>query len=267
MPRSEFAALLDLATDLARAAGRLALEGRRSAPSAMSTVDPKSSPTDLVTEFDRAAEQLIVERILATRPDDSILGEEGTDVAGSSGYVWAIDPIDGTTNYVYDLPAWSTSVAVSAGDRTIAGAVYVPALDEMYAAAAGAGATLNGQPIRCSNRSELSLALVATGFGYRPEVRARQAARVASMIPSIRDIRRLGSAAIDLCQVATGRVDAYFEEHLNPWDAAAGELIAREAGARSSDFAGSDPRPDELLVAAPGVHGALIDLIRSINAP
>ena len=250
--------LLALATEAAREGGAVALAGRRSTVLDSAT---KSSLTDLVTQFDRDVEAMVVERVLAARPGDAIVGEEGAAVSGESGFEWLIDPIDGTTNYVYDLPAWCTSVAVTRDGVTLAGAVYVPPSDELYAASAGGGASLNGRPIQCGERDELALALVATGFAYQPERRAAQAARLAAMIGSIRDIRRLGSAAIDLCHVGAGRVDAYFEEHLNAWDAAAGELIAREAGCRSSDFDGGAPAASNLVVAAPGVHAALLELL------
>lgn len=250
--------LLPLAIELARAAGTLALSGRRSSTPDATT---KSSNTDLVTEFDRAAESLIVDRLSQARPRDAVVGEEGTSLEGTSGYSWLIDPIDGTTNFVYDLPSWCTSIAVALDGRTVAGAVYVPVTDELYAAQLGHGATLDGNPIRVSRRVTLDLALVATGFGYEPDIRETQARRVARMITSIRDIRRLGSAAIDLCHVASGRVDAYFEEHLNAWDAAAGELIACEAGAVATDFSGGTSRPEELAVSTPAVHAALLELI------
>lgn len=256
--------LLTLAIDVAIAAGRSAREGRLRAGTQLGAT--KSTATDEVTEHDRAAERLIVERLHDARPDDAVMGEEGAAVEGTSGYTWLVDPIDGTTNFVYDLPSWCTSVAVSTETNTVAGAVYVPVTDELYSARRGGGATLDTRPIRCSTRSEVHLALVATGFGYRAEVRRAQATRVASLIGSIRDVRRLGSAAIDLCHVASGRVDAYFEEHLNPWDAAAGVLIASEAGAVASDLRGGPARPEELLVATPSIHSELLDLLRRIDA-
>lgn len=261
-------ALLALATELARRAGQLAAGGRRSMTAApadhadpRTTSTTKSSATDLVTEFDRAAEQLVVEHLGRMRPDDAVVGEEGAAVEGSSGYSWLIDPIDGTTNFVYDLASWCTSIAVTHRNETVAGAVYVPVTDELFAARVGAGATLNGRPLRCSDPGDLGLALVATGFAYDPGTRTAQATRVARMIAEIRDVRRLGSAAIDLCHVAAGRVDAYFEEHLNAWDAAAGVLIATEAGAVASDFSGGPAQPEELVVAAPAVHRGLVELL------
>jgi myo-inositol-1(or 4)-monophosphatase len=258
--------LLALATTLARDAGRTAFEGRRSLGTGRSLggqLDQatKSSTTDLVTDFDRAAEAHVVGELRRLRPDDAIVGEEGTDDAGSSGYAWYVDPIDGTTNFVYDQPAWSCSVAVGRADEMIAGAVYVPPLDEMFAASIGGGATLNGHPISVSGATDLSQALVGTGFGYRPADREHQAAVVARLIGQVRDIRRLGSAAFDLCLVACGRLDVYYERHLNSWDAAAGELIAREAGAVTSDFRGGPGRPAELLASTPGVHESFLTVL------
>ena len=157
---------------------------------------------------------------------------------GTSGLSWYLDPIDGTTNFLYGLPLWSTSVGVTDARGAVAGAVFVPVTGELFAAARGAGATRNGQRIRASSETDASLALVATGFGYLPARRAEQARRLATLIEHIRDIRRGGSAAIDLCYAAAGMVDAYFEDGLNSWDVVAGELIAREAGCRTGDFAG-----------------------------
>jgi myo-inositol-1(or 4)-monophosphatase len=252
-------ALRDLAAELAVEAGRVALAGRRAEPASRDLGgDTKSSATDIVTRFDRAAEESIVSTLARRRPGDGIVGEEGADVAGASGFVWLIDPIDGTTNFVYDLPAWCCSVAVARHGVTLAGAVYVPVLDELYSAALGEGATLDGRPIAPSAETDLARALVATGFSYLPDARRAHAAAVASLIGEVRDIRRMGSAAIDLCSVAAGRVDVYFERGLNPWDMAAGELIAREAGAITSDFVGGPVSPDALVVAAPGVHAAFL---------
>jgi myo-inositol-1(or 4)-monophosphatase len=262
-PRSDAPLSLRLlAESLARSAGGIALAGRRAMDEHRSyRSETKASATDVVTEYDEAAERHIVATLRALRPDDGIVGEEGTDHRGASGFDWYIDPIDGTTNFVYDQPAWACSVAVGRGDDMIAGAVYWPRLDEMFSAAAGAGATRNDQPIHVSDRAELPLALVGTGFGYQRERRRAQAARLAALIGEVRDVRRLGSAAIDLCLVACGRLDAYYERHLNAWDVAAGELIAREAGAIATDFSGGPSRPEELLVATPGIHADLLRLL------
>jgi myo-inositol-1(or 4)-monophosphatase len=265
-PETSPTGLRDLAADLARRAGTAALEGRRRLGVGQPVAhDTKSTPTDPVTEHDRAAEVLIVGALRRQRPDDSIVGEEGSSHVGSSGYSWHVDPIDGTVNFVYDLPAWCTSVAVVDADGPLAGAVYVPVTDELFAAARGAGALRNGEPIRCSSATELSMALVGTGFNYSPAVRRRQAGRVAALLPDVRDIRRYGSAALDLCMVACGRLDAYFEEHLNSWDFAAGLLIAAEAGAATSDLLGAAAGERSTVACSPGLHGALLEAISDID--
>ena len=254
--------LLELATALARQGGEVALAGRRAATDlAALGGSTKSTSTDLVTEYDRAAERTIVEALRRLRPGDAIVGEEGTADEGDTGYAWFIDPIDGTTSFVYDQPTWSCSVGVAHHGTMVAGAVFLPVLDELFSAVAGGGATCNDRPITVSGTDHLSLALIATGFSYRAEGRRRQAAQLAEMIGEIRDIRRTGSAAVDLCFVAAGRVDAYFETGLNAWDCAAGELIARQAGAITSDFGGGAARPEQMLAATPGVHAALVELL------
>ncbi len=262
LPVEERLALRDLAATLTRDAGSIALRGRRAAVD-LDTLGgtTKSTQTDVVTEFDRAAEAAIVDALRRTRPGDAIVGEEGTADEGTTGYSWFIDPIDGTTSFVYDQPTWSCSIGVAHHDTMVAGAVYVPALDEMFDAVLGAGARLNGRPITVSSEADLALALVGTGFSYHPDMRRAQAERLARMIGEVRDIRRTGSAAVDLCFVAAGRLDVYFEQFLNVWDAAAGELIAREAGAVTSDFDGGPVRPSEMLAAAPGVHRAFLGLL------
>ena len=261
------AALRALAVDLATSAGSLAHEGRCLLGVGQPVAhDTKSTPTDPVTEFDRAAEALIVDTLRLARPDDSIVGEEGAEHAGTSGLEWHIDPIDGTANFVYDLPAWCTSVAVVDELGPLAGAVYVPVTDELFCAARGAGATRNGEPIRCSSASQLAMALIGTGFNYSPIIRERQARRLAALLPQVRDVRRFGSAALDLCMVACGRLDAYFEEYLNSWDLAAGVLIASEAGATTSNFHADHAGSDSTVAAAPGLHAPLLALIAEIDA-
>jgi fructose-1,6-bisphosphatase/inositol monophosphatase family enzyme len=244
--------------DLAVDAGTSALAGRRALGVGRPGYDTKSSPTDPVTEYDRAAETLIVAAIRARFPDDSIVGEEGTDHVGSSSRSWHIDPIDGTANFVYDLAGWCTSIAVVDETGPLAGAVYVPVGGELFSAVRDLGAVLNGRPIHCSSATDLASALIATGFSYTRDRRRRQAVLLARLLPDVRDVRRSGSAALDLCSVACARVDAYYEEHLNSWDLAAGVLIASEAGAITSDFAGGPAGPDATIAAAPGVHGALV---------
>lgn len=255
--------LLGLAERLARAAGAMVRSGRRVGVRSLTT---KSSVTDMVTEFDHASERMIVERLANARPNDGIVGEEGTSTPGTSGVDWLIDPIDGTTNFLYDLPGYAVSIAAADQHGALIGAVYVPALDELFTARRGGGAMLDGVPIHCGDRTELGSALVGTGFSYLPQRRAAQAHRVALMMPHIRDIRRLGAAAVDLCFVAMGRLDVYFEEHLGPWDLAAGELIAREAGCRTGDFGGGAVRPAEVLVSNDMLFQPMADLI-ALTAP
>ncbi|MEO8267908.1 MAG: inositol monophosphatase family protein [Ilumatobacteraceae bacterium] len=250
--------LCDLAARLAIAAGELVFEGRKQGLTSIST---KSSDTDVVTEFDRASEKLIVDGLRAERPDDAVVGEEGTDDAGASGIRWLIDPIDGTTNFQYDLPGYAVSIAALADDRPLAGAVYIPASRELFTAVAGGGALLNGSPIRCSTTTSLQHALVATGFSYQIERRRDQAMRIAEVIPRIRDIRRFGAAAPDLCYLAAGRLDAYFEQWLGPWDWAAGELIAREAGCRTGRFDGGPIDRSGLLAANPALFDQMVELL------
>ena len=250
--------LRQLAADLAVRAGALISEARRSGAG---LVDTKSTATDMVTEYDRASERLIVESLRAARPDDAIVGEEGTADEGSSGVSWLIDPIDGTTNFLYGLPGYAVSIAAADHEGALAGAVYVPATAELFTAARGEGATLNGDAIHCSSNNNVATALIATGFSYHPELRERHMRRLQEMIGRIRDIRRFGAAAPDLCYVAAGRVDAYFEEHLGPWDLAAGELIAREAGCITGDFGGGPVRPAQVLVANPAIFESVRALI------
>ncbi|MCE9622150.1 MAG: inositol monophosphatase [Actinomycetia bacterium] len=255
--------LLALATRLAVAAGDGARDGR--AERGIAATSTKSSATDMVTEFDKASEALIVGGILEARPDDAIIGEEGTDTAGTSGITWLIDPIDGTTNFLYGLPGWAVSIAASSPDGTQVGVVYVPTTNELYTAVAGEGAFLNGRRIHCSETDQLALALVATGFSYQVERRQLHAHRVAHMLPRVRDIRRFGAAAPDLCYVAAGRVDVYFEQWLGAWDLAAGELIAREAGCRTGSLDGGPVRPDSVLAANPSLFPLMHALIEEID--
>lgn len=250
--------LRHLAATLARQAGRMISDARHAG---IADVTTKSSETDMVTEFDRASEALIVDGLVKARPGDGIVGEEGTDRHGDSGIRWLVDPIDGTTNFLYGLPGYAVSIAARNEQGTLVGAVYIPATDELFSAASGQGATLNDAPIGPSNTHTIHHALVATGFSYLPERRTRQAERVARLAHSVRDIRRMGAAAADLCYVASGRVDAYFEEWLGPWDLAAGELIAREAGCRTGDFAGGPVRPAQVLVTAPQLFDPFIELL------
>ena len=220
--------LLALALETAREAGQLVVSMRASG---VAVADTKSSPIDIVTEADRACEDLIRERLLGRRPDDGFLGEEGDDIVGTSGVRWIVDPIDGTVNYLYGLPHYAVSIAAARDDEVVAGVVLSPRAGLEYAATRGGGATCNGEPLHVRPTPALDQTLVATGFGYETEVRTRQAQAMARMLPQVRDIRRQGSCALDLCAVAAGQVDAYVEEGPHTWDYAAGGLVARESGA------------------------------------
>ncbi|MQY12917.1 Inositol-1-monophosphatase [Streptomyces sp. RB5] len=261
--------LLELALRAARTAGELLRDGR---PDDLGVAATKSSSVDVVTEMDLAAEKLITGLIARERPGDGILGEEGTSVEGSSGVRWVVDPLDGTVNYLYGRPDWSVSVAVEARGEVpgtwerIAGVVAAPMRRETYHAVLGGGAFADGVPLRCRPAPPLAQALIGTGFGYLRDRRATQAEVVRVLLPRVRDIRRGGSAAIDLCDVAAGRLDGYFERGLNPWDLAAGDLIAREAGALTGARPG-EPLSGELAVAAsPGVFEPLQRLLDELGA-
>ncbi|MEQ8841260.1 MAG: inositol monophosphatase family protein [Acidimicrobiales bacterium] len=223
-------------------------------------VETKSSSTDLVTEFDRWSETTIVASITAARPGDGFLGEEGARVDGTTGVVWLIDPIDGTTNFVYDLPGCSVSIAAEVDGEVHVGVVHDLVRDERFRATIGGGASRDGKPISVSATTELATALVATGFSYDADRRRAQATALVTLLPQVRDIRRLGGAAVDLCAVACGRADAYYERGLSPWDSAAGALIATEAGARIDDRTATG---GGLVVATPGVANGFFTLVEA----
>jgi len=253
-------ALLRIAVEAAGEAGRLLASWR--GDERPEIVDTKSSPTDVVTEMDRRSEALITEWIRAVRPGDTVLGEEGgqtlggpgaTDAGGHARVRWVVDPLDGTVNYLYGLPDWAVSIAAEVDGTILAGVVEVPRFGERFTAVAGRGAWLHrgGSAIalRCNTGVTLGQALVGTGFGYDAGRRQVQGEVVAALLPHVRDIRRGGSAAVDLCSVAAGRMDAFFERGLNYWDYAAGGLIAREAGALVGGLAGR-PESTAMTVAA-----------------
>jgi myo-inositol-1(or 4)-monophosphatase len=253
--------LLELALECASQAARLLMDDR---PAELA-VGSKSTPTDVVTEMDTRAERLLVERISAVRPADGFLGEEGADRSGTSGVRWVLDPVDGTVNYLYGLPGWSVSVGVEVDGEVVVGVVEVPTLRETFAAVQGRGATRNGTPVRVSTCTDLSQALVATGFGYDAFRRRRQAEILTAVLPKVRDVRRFGAASVDLCSVACGRVDAYYERGLKAWDLAAGGLVATEAGAVLGGLDGRPAGEDLVVAAAPGVHGALLELLTGLH--
>ncbi|WP_445396752.1 inositol monophosphatase family protein [Streptomyces sp. LE64] len=246
-PAELHAELLDVALEAARRAGDLLRDSR---PADLGVAATKTSAVDVVTEMDLASERLITTLLADRRPDDAVIGEEGADRAGTSGVEWVVDPLDGTVNYLYGQPAWSVSIAARRDGETVVGVVRAPLRGETYRAVLGGGAFVNDRPARTRPAPPFDRALLGTGFGYLAERRARQAEVVARLLPQVRDIRRGGSAAIDLCDVATGRLDAYYERGLNPWDLAAGDLIAREAGARTGGRPG-EPASGDLVVAAP----------------
>ncbi len=253
--------LLDLATRIAVEAGELAARRRAEG---VTVAASKSSLEDVVTQADRDTEDLIRSLLADARPDDGILGEEGGgSVAGTSGLTWVVDPIDGTVNYLYGIRHYAVSIAVVEGGRdpvtwtALAGVVNNPATGELFAASSGAGATLNGATISVAPPVDLSQALIGTGFAYLAERRRAQALVIAGVIGQVRDIRRQGSAALDLCDVAMGRLNGYFERGLNPWDHAAGALIAEEAGAHVGGLRGSRASSEFLLAAEPSVAQAL----------
>jgi myo-inositol-1(or 4)-monophosphatase len=208
----------------------------------------------VVTRADQACEELIRERLLGARPDDAFFGEEsseteGHDDTGSSGIRWVVDPIDGTVNYLYGLPHYAVSIAAMQGDQVLAGVVHAPALEVEYVATAGGGATRNGVPVPQREAPALDKALVASGYSYEQSIRAHQAGAVARMLPQVRDIRRIGSCALDLCAVADGSLDAYVEEGPHLWDHAAAGLVATESGGRIEVW--PTPRGKELVLCAP----------------
>ena len=223
-------------------------------------LESKSTATDPVSDADRDAEALIRDLLVRERPADGLLAEEGTSEGGESGRRWVFDPLDGTVSYLYGYPHWCVSVALEDDEGTLLGVVYDPNREELFAAERGAGATLGGEPVQVREAPPLEEALVATGFGYDSRRRASQAKVVADLLPAVRDIRRAGSAALDLSWLAAGRLDAYYERGLQPWDWAAGSLLVREAGGTVEELpgepygliAGPEPLVRALLPLAEG---------------
>jgi myo-inositol-1(or 4)-monophosphatase len=259
------AGLLELAERAARIAGRELMSRWGREPVGVRT---KSSPTDPVSAADLAAERAIREVIAAERPDDAILGEEGGESVSGTGWRWVVDPLDGTVNFLYGIPLFAVSVACEDGEGSLVGVVLDPVRDECFAASRSGPATLNGEPIRPDRGDCLAHSLVATGFAYDPDIRAAQARVIERLLPRVRDIRRGGAAALDLCWCACGRVDAYFERGVRVWDVAAGALLCARAGlsvrrlapVRNSPDAGL-ALPDGLLVAAPAIIDELGQLV------
>lgn len=262
------ASLTKIAEAVARAVGEKIREIRAQG---VEVADTKSSSADVVTYADRAAEELAKSMLIDARPEDGIYGEEGADLTGSTGITWVVDPIDGTVNYLYDLAIYAVSIAATVSDgapgtmadgrRAIAGAVYLPVYEKMFSAWEGGGAHMNGEKLDGPAEKELSVTLLGTGFGYTVERRTEQAEVVRQIIPQVRDIRRMGSAAADLCMLAAGRIDAYYERGLQPWDYAAGALIAREAGVLLLGMHGELPGEPMLVAAAPKLAATLHDAV------
>ena len=259
MPASD--ELLDLAVSAATDASQLLLG---SLHVARATVTTKTSLTDMVTEMDHASEALLRERLLGARPQDGFLGEETGETAGTSGIRWVCDPLDGTTNYLYGHPGFNVSVAAEDDGGAVVGVVVDPLQSDVFTATRGGGARRNGAVIACSTKGadDLGTALCATGFAYDAARRRRQAEVLVRVLPQVRDVRRMGAAAVDLCSVASARVDAYWERGLAWWDHAAGGLVAAEAGARVA----YDTDLGFTLAAPPGLFGPLHDLLVDAGA-
>jgi len=250
------AELLKIADSVARAAGKHLMNRPASF-----TFTEKSSAVDFATQMDKQAEELIVKQLLTYRPDDGIIAEEGSAKESKSGITWVIDPLDGTVNYLYGLPGWNVSIAAKDNDGVVVGVVNAPSIDGFWSGIRGGGATYNGVKIKCNNPVELQKALLGTGFAYDLNLRVSQGETMAKLLPRIRDLRRNGAAAVDLCYVAMGALDGYFESSLNEWDHAAGGLIAIEAGAVVSGRGGGAPNSDLVVCAGPALHAQLLPLI------
>jgi myo-inositol-1(or 4)-monophosphatase len=254
--------LLSLARSLAREAGRVHAEGRAESL----RVETKSSPTDLVSQIDERVERHIVGRLRAERPDDGLLAEEGSLLEGSSGVRWVVDPLDGTTNYVYDYLQYGPSIGVEVDGEAVVGVVLDSATGRLFSAVKGFGAECDGRRVRAREPQGLARALVATGFSYEAAQRERQGAVVAAVLPRVRDIRRGGAAAVDLCHIAAGRVDAYYELDLSPWDYTAGALIAREAGAAVELRPAAHGRGPAVVAAHPALIADFVRLLTEAGA-
>jgi myo-inositol-1(or 4)-monophosphatase len=224
-------------------------------------VQTKTTPTDLVSDADVAAESAIRRVLAQRRPGDAILGEEG-GASGEGELRWLVDPLDGTVNYLYEIPAFAVSVACEDASGTVVGVVFDPVRGECFAATRSGAAMVNGEPIRLPQRAtQLELAMVATGFAYDATLRARQASVLATVLPRVRDIRRVGAAALDLAWCACGRFDAYYERGLHPWDLAAGSLIAARAGLSMRQLAARGDDPSGVVVAPEGLVDELFSLV------
>jgi myo-inositol-1(or 4)-monophosphatase len=250
-----------IAAEAARAAGELLLE--RFVAGGERATGSKSSPTDVVSEADLAAERAIRELIGARRPGDAILGEEGGETQEGEGLRWIVDPLDGTVNFLYGVPQWCVSVAVHDDDGGVAGVVFDPLRDELFAGERGGVPTLNGVAVAASESSDLATSLVGTGFAYSAEVRELQAAVVSRLLPVVRDVRRMGSAALDLAWTAAGRYDAFYERGVQAWDIAAGVVLGECAGLSVRTLEAEGVAPAGVIVAPPGLIDALAEIVSS----
>lgn len=264
--------LLELARKIARIGANELLQGRPDvARNSEVSTNTKTSPTDVVTERDLASEKAILQAIKTHRPGDGVVGEEGTNHPSSTGLTWVIDPLDGTINYLYGSPQWAVSVAVQDSVGGLVGVVYAPLIGHEYFAVRGEGAYRVDQlgevklpPV--ADNVPLQQALFATGFGYKTERRKNQARVLAEVLPQIRDIRRKGSAAVDICMAATGMVNGYYERGANPWDYAAAAVVARETGLIVSGLFGKPESPDMVVAAPPALHAEITKLLESLAA-
>lgn len=251
--------LLAVAEAAARSAGELLLD-RFQRPAR--GVDSKSTPTDPVSDADRDAEALILERLTRERPEDGVLAEEGGGRPATSGLTWVVDPLDGTVNFLFGIAAWAVSIAVEDAEGPLVAVVRQPTVDETFTAVRGRGARLNGDVIRVSAKEDLETALIGTGFAYDPRARSEQAALLQKVLPRVRDIRRAGSAALDLAAVACGRLDAVYESPMERWDRAAGTLLIREAGGMVTDLPAPLGLSTGVIAANPILHAKLEALVK-----
>ena len=249
-----YAELLELARKVGHDAGALLMER----PPAFE-IESKSTAIDIATQMDKKAEKFIMESLLAARPDDGIIGEEGSSVESKSGITWVIDPLDGTVNYFYGLPGWNVSIAAKDKDGSVVGVITAPTINSTWWATRGGGAFYNGHQIHCNDPIAVDRALIATGFQYDVAHRTTQMTDLAKLVPLVRDLRRNGAAAVDLCHVAMGALDGYYEAGLKEWDWAAGGLVATAAGARFAQY-GQEPLRTT-LAAGPTLHGHLTSLL------
>jgi myo-inositol-1(or 4)-monophosphatase len=245
-----YAELLELARKVGHDAGALLMER----PPAFE-IESKSTAIDIATQMDKKAEKFIMESLLAARPDDGIIGEEGSSVESKSGITWVIDPLDGTVNYFYGLPGWNVSIAAKDKDGSVVGVVTAPTIDSTWWATRGGGAFYNGHQIHCNDPIALDRSLIATGFQYDVSHRISQLEDFSKLVPIVRDLRRNGAAAVDLCHVAMGALDGYYEAGLKEWDWAAGALVATEAGATFKHYGQGPMRIS--MAAGPSLHSQL----------